>query len=125
MPEPLVPPVEFTTTPRAPSGDPYLEDLMTKPWGSFIFLRDVTAITGLPETYVRSLVQRGEFPAPVRLDGRRQCFVLGEVMTWLAEVKRDKRARELPPDAAAAVRKGGIVRQQARKRELPTEGEQQ
>ena len=106
----LVAPVEMTTTPRAPSGDPYLEDLMSKPLGAFVFFRDVCALTGLPPTYVRSLVQRGEFPAPVRLDGRRQSFVLGEVMRWLADVKASKRDRHLRPEAAEAVRKGGLAR---------------
>lgn len=110
MPDVPTPAVDMTTTTRAPGGDPYLEDLMERPRGAFIFMRDVAALTGLPDTYIRSLIQRGEFPVPVRLDGRRRSFVLGEVLDWLERVKTEKRSPAINPKMAEAVRKGGVTR---------------
>lgn len=91
------------------------EDFTQRPRGSFVFLRDVCTLTGLPETYIRSLIQRDAFPIPIRLDGRRQSFVLGEVLDWLERVKAEKRSAGLSPSMAAAVRKGGLSRAASRR----------
>ncbi len=90
--------------------NPYLQELMARPRGAFVFMRDVCALTGVPDTMIRSLVSRGEFPEPVRLDGRRLSFVLGEVLDWLAEVKTAKRSQRMRPDLQESARRGGAIR---------------
>jgi predicted DNA-binding transcriptional regulator AlpA len=97
-----------------------LSRIAAKSRDSFVFLDDVCALTGLPDTMVRGLVARGEFPEPVRLDGRRISFVLGEVLDWLAAVKTEKRGREMRPDLQDAARRAGAVRGEALRH---TEGE--
>jgi predicted DNA-binding transcriptional regulator AlpA len=95
----------------------YVEELRGRHRESFVFLREVLALTGLPDTYIRSLIARGAFPTPVRLDGRRQSFVLGEVLDWLDRVKSEKRQPTIRADMAAAVKRGGKARAEQRKAE--------
>lgn len=97
--------------PAAPtSSNPYVQELLSRPAGSFVFMREVMTLTGLPDTYIRSLVKRNEFPCPVRLDGRRMSFVLGEVIDWQQRVKAERRMPELRPELAEAVKRGGLKR---------------
>ena len=49
---------------------------------SFIRLPEVLVICGLSRSTVYAYVQRGEFPAPVRLTTRTSGWVRGEVMAW-------------------------------------------
>jgi predicted DNA-binding transcriptional regulator AlpA len=97
------------------SGDTFaaavrLARISALPREAFVYLPDVSALTGLPDTAVRFLVARGEFPEPVRLDGRRLSFVLGEVLDWRERVAREKRSREMRPDLQSTARKAGAAR---------------
>lgn len=88
----------------------WVEELNGRDPKSFVFMNDVCELTGLNDTVIRSLVARGEFPAPIRLDGRRMCWVLGEIFEWRERVAQEKRSPSMRPDLQDAARRAGEVR---------------
>jgi prophage regulatory protein len=66
----------------------------------------VSEITGVPASSVYRKVQRGEFPAPVKLGETASGWLLSEVEAWIAK-RREERDKELarqergPPDSPA------------------------
>jgi len=68
-----------------------LQNLKSKSPDSFVMMNDVCELTGLRDSQVDILVRKGKFPSPVRLDGQRKHFVLGEVLGWMEKVKVENR----------------------------------
>jgi predicted DNA-binding transcriptional regulator AlpA len=88
----------------------WVDELKNRDPGSFVFMSDVCEITGLPDTTIRNLIAAGEFPKPIRLDGRRMCFVIGEVFEWRERVAREKRSPSMRPDLQEVAIRAGRVR---------------
>lgn len=57
--------------------------------------RDVQSCTGLPLSSLYGLIQRGEFPAPIKLSARRVGWRSDEVDQWIAKrtAERDAQPR--------------------------------
>ena len=43
---------------------------------------ELPAYTGLRSTQIEALVQRGEFPKPVKLSARRKGWIESELISW-------------------------------------------
>lgn len=98
------------------SQDPWVEELLKRDRGTFIFMPDTTRLTGLNKNQLANLLEQdAEFPQPVRLSSRRIAFVLGEVLDWRERVKTERRGLGMSPKLAEAVKRGGEARQQKRR----------
>jgi prophage regulatory protein len=62
---------------------------------TFLRIRDVHRITGLPTSSIYELMSKGRFPRQVRLGPQRVCWVEAEILEW-------QRARIAERDEAAA-----------------------
>lgn len=104
------------TTTTTTSQDPWVEELLHRDRGTFIFVPDAHRLTGLTNAQIEHLVKYDEeFPKPVRLSSRRIAFVLGEVLDWRERVKTERRGLGMSPKLAEAVKRGGEARQQKRR----------
>ncbi len=56
---------------------------MDAPYTAMLRLREVCQRTGISKSQVHRLVDRGDFPQPVKLSARAVAFVESEVETWL------------------------------------------
>ncbi len=54
---------------------------------SILKLPEVTRITGIGRSNLYALIQRGEFPKPVKLSVRSVGWRQSEVNAWLSELK--------------------------------------
>jgi prophage regulatory protein len=61
---------------------------------TFLRIRDVGRITGLPTSSIYELMAKGKFPRQVRLGPQRVCWVEAEILEWQREriAERDEAA---------------------------------
>jgi|SRR5476649_2412684 len=59
---------------------------------SFIRLKEVLAICGKSRSSVYEAIQKGAFPAPVKLCGRSSAWVKSEVTQWMEACIRESRS---------------------------------
>jgi prophage regulatory protein len=55
---------------------------MSEPLHRIVRANELPAYTGLKSTQIDALIQRGDFPAPVRLSERRKGWIESELVTW-------------------------------------------
>jgi predicted DNA-binding transcriptional regulator AlpA len=67
---------------RLPSSATYDDPSLSRMEPLLLRLREVVALVGAHRSTVIRWVALGEFPAPVRLPGRRVAWRLAEVIAW-------------------------------------------
>jgi prophage regulatory protein len=55
---------------------------MTETLHRIVRMSELPAYTGLRSTQIDALIQRGEFPKPVKLSERRKGWLESELITW-------------------------------------------
>jgi prophage regulatory protein len=55
---------------------------MSEPLHRIVRANELPAYTGLKSTQIDALIQRGDFPKPVKLSERRKGWLESELITW-------------------------------------------
>ena len=69
---------------------------MSEPLHRIVRANELPAYTGLKSTQIDALIQRGDFPKPVRLSERRKGWLESELIAWQ---QRRISARDPKPEA--------------------------
>ncbi len=59
----------------------------------FIKLKEVMAICGKSRSSLYAAIQKGEFPAPVKVGGRASAWIRSEILQWTQDCIRASRNR--------------------------------
>lgn len=60
----------------------------------FVRLKVVLSICGKSRSSMYEAIKKGEFPAPVKLNGRSSAWVMSEIQQWLRTCVETSRARQ-------------------------------